>query len=333
MDDSGVFIIDGHCDSIGHFVNGRRGLLDDRDAELQGHWDLERARVGRVGLQFLASYIEEVYKPYLATRRGLELLMAAHEFVRQNAGIVKLVRDREDLRGLDGSRVGILLSVEGGEILGEDLFMLDVCFLLGVRSIGLTWNQRNALGCGVGEGDLGGGLSGFGVRVVERMNALGMLVDVSHLHEKGFWKVLEVSRCPVAATHSCARALCDHPRNLTDDQLRALAAAGGVVGINFCPDFLVPDGHAVLADVVRHIEYIAGVAGVGCVGLGSDFDGVDDLPQGLEGVDRLPRLLVALREAGFNDKEVADIAWGNFWRVLDQNLPLRGEEGCDNTAY
>ncbi|MDR2736655.1 MAG: dipeptidase [Gracilibacteraceae bacterium] len=330
MDDSGLFIIDGHCDSIGDYVGGKRDLFDDRNKAPRGHWDLKRARMGRVGLQFFASYIEEEYKPYMATRRGLELLAASHEFIRKNAKLVRPVLDRGDLRELDGSRVGILLSVEGGEILGEDLFMVDVCFLLGVRAMGLTWNQRNALGCGVGEGELGGSLSRFGVRVVERMNALGMLVDVSHLHEKGFWQVLEVSKGPVAATHSCAQALCDHPRNLTDEQLRALAAAGGVVGVNFYPEFLVQDGEARLVDVVRHIEHIAEVAGVGCVGLGSDFDGVDALPQGLEGADCLPALLVALGEAGFNNKEVADIAWGNFWRVLDQTLPsspFRGEEG------
>lgn len=325
MDNQGFWIIDGHCDSIGDFVRGRRSLRDDADKGQHGQWDIKKARAGRVGLQFLASYIEEDYKPYLATRRGLELLAAAHAFIGKNADQVRLVRDRGDLLALDGSHLGILLSVEGGEILGEDLFMLDVCFLLGVRSMGLTWNQRNALGSGVGEGDLGGGLSRLGVRVVERMNTLGMLVDVSHLHEQGFWKVMEVSDRPVAATHSCAQALCDHPRNLSDEQLRALAATGGVVGVNFCPDFLVKEGAATLHDVVRHIEHIAHVAGVACVGLGSDFDGIDDTPRGLEGAECLPVLLIALQRAGFSDKEIADIAWGNFGRVLGQTLPQRRE--------
>jgi membrane dipeptidase len=128
----------------------------------------------------------------------------------------------------------------------------------------------------------------------------------------------------VAATHSCARALCDHPRNLTDEQLRALAAVGGVVGVNFCPDFLVEHEEAVLEDVVRHIVHIAQIAGVGCVGLGSDFDGVDTLPKGLEEASRLPMLLEALGRAGFSSSEIADIAWGNFWRVLDQTLPEGG---------
>ncbi|MCL1916844.1 MAG: dipeptidase [Peptococcaceae bacterium] len=321
MDDQGFWIIDGHCDSIGDYMQGQRSLLDDTGKRRRGHWDLKRARAGGLGLQFFAAYIEEDYKPDLARYRGLEILAAAHAFMRKHADLVSLVRCRQDLRVLDGSRIGLLLGVEGGEILGEDLFMLDICFLLGVRSLGLTWNQRNALASGVGEGEGGGGVSRFGARVVEKMNALGILVDVSHINEQGFWHVLEISSRPVAATHSCARALCNHPRNLTDRQLRALAAAGGVVGVNFCPEFLVENGEAGLADVVHHIAHIAQVAGVECVGLGSDFDGVEALPRGLEEVSCLPALLEALGREGFSSQEIQAVARGNFWRVLEQTLP------------
>ena len=205
---------------------------------------------------------------------------------------VFLVQEKLDLEQIpDPTRIGILLSVEGGEILGENLFMLDIIFKLGVRALGLTWNQRNALADGVGEANTQSRLTRLGQEVIGRMNKLGMLIDVSHLNEAGFWHVLELSKDPITASHSCAKAFCDHPRNLTDEQLRALARQKGVVGVNFYPRFLKETGKATREDVVRHIYHIAEVAGVETVGLGSDFDGISETPEGLEHVGDYAHLL------------------------------------------
>ena len=198
--------------------------------------------------------------------------------------------------------------------------MLDIIYQLGVRALGLTWNQRNALADGVGEEGTQSRLTNFGQEVVLRMNELGMLIDVSHLNEPGFWHVLDLSRDPIVATHSCAKALCNHPRNLTDQQLRALAKHKGVVGVNFYPRFLRETGPATREDVVRHICHIAEVAGVETVGLGSDFDGITEVPKGLEHVGDYSYLIDDLTKVGFSTKEVEQISGRNFMRLLSNVL-------------
>lgn len=307
------WVVDGHCDSLGDYLEGKRSL---RDSSQGGHWDLERARKGKIGLQILAAYIESQYKPTQATWRGLELIHAAHRFVRENSSEVSMIREKKDLLALpDSDRLGVLLSVEGGEILGESLFMLDLIYELGVRALGLTWNQRNAIADGAGE-KTNSRLTRFGEEVVRRMNGLGMLIDVSHLNEAGFWHVLELSDQPITASHSCAYSLCPHPRNLTDDQLRAIAQVKGVVGVNFYPAFLTPDSQAQCADVIRHICHIVEVAGIDTVGLGSDFDGISCTPTGLDHVEDVPKIATALRDIGFSVTDVEKIMYKNFMRLL-----------------
>ncbi|ADY56494.1 dipeptidase [Syntrophobotulus glycolicus DSM 8271] len=311
-------IIDGHCDSLGQLVSGERSLVEET---LTGHWDLVRARKGDIALQFFAAYIESEYKPFLARHRGLELIEAALAFVDRNKNDVCLVKDKEDLAKLgQEDKIGLLLSVEGGEILGEDLWMLDIIFRLGVRSLGLTWNQRNAIGDGVGERESCGRLSNFGKEVIKKMNALGMLIDVSHLSEPCFWHVLEISDQPFIASHSNAYSVCAHPRNLTDHQLRALRDRKGLTGINFCPDFVKMNGKASIPDLVEHICHIAEIAGIETIGLGSDFDGIEETPRGLESAAKYPALLEELDKAGFSEEEIQKICYENFERVLNDVL-------------
>lgn len=308
------YVIDGHCDSIIHFVKGERTLQDPSEG---GHWDIPRAGRAGVALQFLAAYIETEYKPSMATSRGLQLIEGARRFIADHPDEVFFILGQQDLTRIpDPERIGILLSVEGGEILGQNLFMLDIIYQLGVRALGLTWNQRNALADGVGEAETQSRLTNFGREVVMRMNDLGMIIDVSHLNEAGFWHVLELSKDPIVASHSCAKALCNHPRNLTDQQLRALAQHKGVVGVNFYPVFLKETGPVTRKDVVRHICHIAEVAGVETVGLGSDFDGIAEVPEGLEHVGDYANLIDDLTKVGFSTKEVEMISGRNFMRLL-----------------
>lgn len=312
------WVVDAHCDSIGDFASGKRDL---RTSTETGHWDLTKAKRSGLGLQFVAAYIESEYKPHLATWRGLQLLDAGLRFIKENKSTVFLIENSKDINKLGNlDTLGVILSVEGGEILGESLFMLDIIYKLGVRSLGLTWNERNAIGDGVGETSSKSGLSDFGKKVISRMNLLGMLIDVSHLNEPGFWDVLEVSSKPIVASHSCAHALCSHPRNLNDKQLRALADNNGVVGINFCPDFLNSSGQATIDDVVRHISHIVDIAGIDSIGFGSDFDGIPFTPQGLENVEKYTQLLEKLEKYGFNQVEISKICHGNFVRVLNDVL-------------
>jgi len=312
-----IWIADGHCDSLGDFTDGKRDLKGHEP----GHWDLAKAKDANIGLQFFAAYIESEYKPFLATQRGLQHLEAARKFIDKNNKDVFLVTSSRDLDRLGTKgEIGILINVEGGEILGESLFMLDLIYRLGVRSLGLTWNQRNAIADGVGESNSRGGLSRFGLQVITRMNELGMVIDLSHINEAGFWDVLQHSDRPVIASHSCARSLCDHPRNLSDEQLRALAKCGGVVGVNFCQDFLCDSGKATINDVIRHLTHIAEVAGIEAVGLGSDYDGIPSTPEGLENTAKMPSLIDKLNENGFTIQEIEKICHSNFVRVLHHVL-------------
>ncbi|MDA8221710.1 dipeptidase [Desulfosporosinus sp.] len=312
------YIVDGHCDSLIDFVKGERTLQDPSEG---GHWDTTRARMSGVCLQFLAAYIEAEYKPFMATTRGLQLIEGANRFIAGHPDQLFPILGKKDLSLIpDPERTGILLSVEGGEILGQNLFMLDIIYELGVRALGLTWNQRNELADGAYEADTQSRLTNLGKQVVSRMNELGMLIDVSHLNEAGFWHVLELSKDPIVASHSCAKALCNHPRNLTDQQLRALAKHKSVVGVNFYPQFLKETGIATREDVVRHICHIAGVAGVETVGLGSDFDGITEVPEGLEHVGDYCFLIDDLRKAGFSNQEIDKISSQNFMRILSNVL-------------
>lgn len=311
------WIADGHIDSI---INYQAGKSDLRQPDGCGHWNIAGAEKAALGLQIMAMYIESEHKPAQASWRGLQLINSALNFIETNRRRIFLVSKKSDLRRLGGNKTGILVSIEGGEILGESLFMLDIIYRLGVRALGLTWNQRNAIADGVGEEFSKNGLSLFGRRVVTKMNNLGMLIDISHLNEAGFWDVLELSEKPVVASHSCARALCDHPRNLSDSQLLALAKEGGMVGINFCPEFLRPSGQATIDDVVRHICHVAEVSGVNSVGFGSDFDGINTAPEGLENVESFNCLREALEKCGFSREEMVRICHGNFVRILGEVL-------------
>ncbi|WP_027717532.1 dipeptidase [Desulfovirgula thermocuniculi] len=310
-------IIDAHCDVLTAMEEQGRSLAD---VGRGGHVDLRRLRRGGVGLMFMAAFISPAHRER-ATVRALELLARAYEELEKNREELMPVRCAADMvRARVSGKTGVLLAVEGGEALAGRLEVLRMFYRLGVRCLTLTWNGRNELGDGVGEEGTRGGLTRFGREVVREMNRLGMVVDVSHLSEAGFWDVLEESAQPVVASHSNSRRICPHRRNLTDEQIRALAAAGGVVGLCFCPDFIHPTEPS-LERLLDHLDHIVSLAGIGCVGIGSDFDGIDGVVPGLEDVSRLPNLTRALWERGYREKEIAAILGGNFWRVLHQVLP------------
>lgn len=313
-----IWVADGHCDSLGDYLMAKRTLKDSGEG---GHWDLQKAKEGNVALQFMAAFIESKYKPDRAVWRGFQLLDAAKRFIKENSDAVFPVLNKDDLlKVANKPEIGIIISVEGGEILGDNILMVDKIFQLGVRALGLTWNQQNAIGYGIGASNQKEGLTLFGRQVIKRLNELGMLIDVSHLNEPGFWDVLECSQYPIVASHSCAEAVCPHPRNLTDQQLKGLAANGGVVGINFNPPFLTRNPVAKREDVIRHISYIAEIAGIETVGLGSDFDGISDVPEQLTDAAQYPGLAQDLLKAGFSIEDVRKIFNKNFMRLLSSVL-------------
>ena len=222
--------------------------------------------------------------------------------------------------------VAAILHLEGAEPLAPDLSNLGAWYERGLRSVGLTWSRANAFAEGVpfrfpSTGDTGPGLTEAGEELVRRCNELGILVDLSHLNEAGFWDVARISSAPLVATHSNVNALCASSRNLTDAQLDAVGSSGGVVGINFAVSFLREDGAndaaTPLAEIVRHAEYIAGRIGVDHVAFGSDFDGAL-VPDELDGVAALPKLVEAFRGAGWDEAAVEKVTHRNWLRVLGE---------------
>ncbi|MFZ5597505.1 MAG: dipeptidase [Bacillota bacterium] len=310
-------VVDAHCDTLTALgKQGRR--LGQRS--VKGHVDLPRLVDGGVNVQFFAAFIDPLYRDN-PLARAMEIFDVLFGEMEDNGGAVGLVKAYSDIeRFISEKKVAALLSVEGGEALAGRIEVLRVFYQLGVRSITLTWNGRNELGDGVAEAGSGGGLTRFGAAVVREMNRLGMLVDVSHMAGKGFRDVLEESSKPVIASHSNCRKLCSHPRNLDDDQIKALAAGGGVVGLCFYPYFLDDGGTATLDRLLDHAEHMACVAGVDCIGIGSDFDGIEAVVPDLYDVTCLPLVTEGLLKRGFSSGEVEKILGGNFLRVMKQVL-------------
>jgi membrane dipeptidase len=223
-------------------------------------------------------------------------------------------------------RVAAILHLEGAEPLAPDLSDLDAWHERGLGSLGLTWSRANAFAEGVpfrfpSTGDTGPGLTEAGKALVGRCNELGILVDLSHLNEAGFWDVARLSSAPLVATHSNVHAICMSSRNLTDAQFDAIGESGGVVGINFAVSFLREDGHndadTPLSEIVRHAAYIAERIGVDHVAFGSDFDGAL-MPAELDGIAALPQLVDEFRRAGWDDEAVEKVTHRNWQRVLGE---------------
>jgi membrane dipeptidase len=222
-------------------------------------------------------------------------------------------------------RVTAIVHLEGADPLAPDLSDFEDWYERGVRSIGVVWSRPNAFGEGVpfafpGSPDTGPGLTAAGRGLVRACNELGVLVDLSHLNEAGFWDVASLSDAPLVATHSNVHALCPSTRNLTDAQLDAIGDSGGIVGVNFAVTFLREDGSQLpddttLTEIVRHVDYIAGRIGIDHVAFGSDFDGAV-VPTALGGLAGLPKLVDALRDAGYDDAALAKVTHKNWLRVF-----------------
>lgn len=310
-------IADAHIDTLSVLMS--KGL-DFGDKNSKTHADLHRLLRTGVGLQICALFTMPSPDRSQQLLQILRQVAFARSQFASNRDRVLLATDREQIAHLAPGKLTVVLSVEGGGALAGELDILNILFDLGVRALTLTWNSRNELADGVGDLSAKGGLTRFGRNVVTRMEQLGMVIDVSHLSEPGFWDVMETADGPVIASHSNAKALCRHDRNLTDAQLKALAERGGFVGLNFCPAFLNDSGRASIDDVVRHALHIAEVAGVEVLGFGSDFDGINQLPEGVADVTGLKKVVEALA-LHFTSDELEAIKGKNLQRVLSSVLP------------
>ncbi|WP_420454648.1 dipeptidase [Rubrivirga sp.] len=304
--------IDGHVDTPMLMLDQGYAL---GERHRRDHVDLPRMAEGGLDGAFFSIYVARSYgEGQAATDRALAMIEAVH---RQVAGLdeATLVRTADGV--VAASRRGqraILLGLEGGHALQGSPDVLRLLAANGIRYVTLTHSNTNSFADAATDAARWGGLSDLGRELVTEMNRLGVLVDLSHVSDSTFEDALAVTRAPVILSHSSCRALHDHVRNASDDMLRALADNGGVVMINFFADYLGPG--ATLATALDHVEHAVRVAGVDHVGLGSDFDGVPALPDGLGDVTRLPWITHGLLERGVSEADVRKILGGNVLRVM-----------------
>ncbi|MGM0919633.1 MAG: dipeptidase [Bacillota bacterium] len=219
------------------------------------------------------------------------------------------IRTKQDLHALKDDELGAILTLEGCDPIGHDLSLLSIFQQLGVRSAGLTWNFANLLADGALE-TRNAGLSFYGRHVVGKLNHYHMWTDVSHLSERSFWDVIQLAEHPIAS-HSNSYALCPHPRNLKDDQIKAIVAKNGLIGITFVPQFTSSRSRASMKHLLNHLDYVCGLAGENAVGFGSDFDGIDETIEGLEGYEQYPYLLNTLSKH-YSESQVEKFMYKNF---------------------
>jgi len=311
-------IFDGHCDTLLDILSGKRKF---GERSVDGHIDLPRLREGGVTAQVFAVYLEDQYLPAGAVKQTLRVLDVLHRELAAHPDTFTLATKAADIRAAKrAGKVAAVAGLEGAEALEGDLGTLRMFYRLGVRLLTVAWSRRNQAADGVGESRTGGGLTTFGLQMVQECNKLGILLDISHLAPAGVRDVLEASTQPIIASHSNAYALCGHPRNLTDEQLLAVANKGGVVCVVFVPSFVTADRKdASLEKLLDHIDHIVRVAGVDHVGLGSDFDGFSPPPPvGLEDVTHLPGITAGLVQRGYSEAHVRKILGENFLRVFRQ---------------
>ncbi len=339
-------IFDGHNDVLLKLYNaGGPEAITEFASGQHGQIDLPRARKGGFGGGFFAIYVPSPsegddhntemqkprydlpFPPAIPVEKALPVVLqqAAILLRMQAAGHVRICLSTDDIRAaFHEGRIAAIMHIEGAEGIDADLNNLDVLYAAGLRSLGPVWSRPTIFGEGVpfrypSDGNIGGGLTDAGKNLIRRCNDLGIMVDLSHLNEAGFWDVAKISTAPLVATHSNAYALCSHARNLTDPQLEAIAASDGMVGLNFATAFLRKDGQmrpdVPFETMLAHLDHLMDKLGEDRVGLGSDFDGAM-VPEAIGDVAGLGKLRNSMISHGYSESLMHKLCNENWLRVL-----------------
>lgn len=303
-------IFDAHCDTISKMIQKGEKL-----SENSLNVDVERMNEYDTYIQIFAAFTDKKDIKVSPINHCMTLLDKYYSETEKNKDRISVIRTYEDLKKAKKGGAASILSIEGAEVLEGSIEALRMYYRMGVRLITLTWNYANELADGICE-SRGGGLTEFGRQAVSVMEELGIVVDVSHLSEKGFWDVAECTKKPFVASHSCVKKLCGHMRNLNDEQISELIKRRGVIGVNFYPMFLDNSGKCGVDRICEHIEYIADMGGEETAAFGSDFDGIEYLPRGMFGVENMKNICGRLEERGMKKEIVAKIAFDNMYRIF-----------------
>ncbi len=319
-------VVDMHCDTIGELWKAEKAGKPISLRSNSLHIDLEKMQKGDYLLQNFAMFV------FLGREKDplvnvLEMIDVYNRAMAENADLIAPVLKYEDIeKNRAAGKLSGMLTIEEGAVLKGNPYVVRSLYRLGVRMLTLTWNFENEIGYPntiVKAKDYDPsrhyGLKPEGIEIVREMNRVGMIVDVSHLGDDSFWDVVKYCDGPFVASHSNARAVCNHTRNMTDDMIRALADKGGVMGLNFCGDFLNPNGKSRVEDMVRHAKHILNVGGSDILGLGTDYDGIDgDLE--LDHCDKMQLLAQEMDRQGFGTEQIEKIFHGNVLRLYREVL-------------
>jgi len=329
-------IIDMHCDTIMALMGNDKTLRESNNMI-----DLQKMQQGNYLLQCFAMFVPYVsrrevenYSPFEMCHKMIDRY---YNELEKNKDLILPAFSSADIENnIKNNKMTALLTIEeGGVCLGNIEFLRNF-YRLGVRMMTLTWNFKNEIATpnidyfsitreqiakeGV-KPNTTDGLTEFGIEVVKEMNRLGMVIDCSHLGDKGFYDVIKYSTKPIVCSHSCSRTVCNHPRNLTDDMLLKLKENNGVIGINYCHDFIKEDKSiATIKDIVKHIVYIRDLIGIDYIGLGSDFDGISNKDLELKDASMMNELIIELKNQGFTDEDIDKISYKNVLRVFKANF-------------
>ncbi len=341
-------VFDGHNDVLLRiFKEGGISEAATFGVGREGAIDLKKAKAGGFGGGFFAVYVPSQidfnFKYQEMTKESYDLPLpdpiswsdAVSVVAEQVAillqlekqGSLEICRSAQDIRrAFSTGKIAAIFHIEGAEAIDPDLYMLEVLHAAGLRSIGPVWSRSTIFGNGVpfrypSSPDIGSGLTDKGVALIKRCNELNIMIDLSHLNEAGFWDVVRNSNAPLVASHSNAHAITEHSRNLTDNQLRAIADSDGMVGLNFAAAFLRKDGKMLsnvpLSQMLKHIDHLINILGEDRVGLGSDYDGAV-VPEELSDVSALPKLRQAMKEHGYGETLIKKLCHLNWLRVLEK---------------
>lgn len=339
-------VLDAHSDMLNDVlpkhVLGRRNVIDK-------DW-LPGMKRGGIDTRVVAIYSDITYVPEMALRRALDLVSVLHEEINQSSSLALCITSDDIKQAKDNGKIGFILGMEGAEPLGRDIRLLRIFYIVGLRVLGLTHTLRNYAGdpAFISPTITGktGGISDFGLELVQEANKLGIVIDVSHLNDPGFWDVIENTKAPIIASHSNCRSLFDHPRCLSDSQIKAIEKTNGVIGINAAAILVNGREDATLSQLLDHLDHMVNVGGVKSVGLGFDFcdylleysseDERARLPyigpvQGLSGDTDVPKIADCLCKRGYSEEDIELILGKNFLRVFED--VLKSNHGRSTPCY
>ena len=315
-------LIDMHCDTLSYLMNDEGiSLMENRLCI-----DVQKMRKAESMAQIFACFI---YKENFPGDGGyddaytyaLKMIERGKSAFAEVSGEMKLIHSYEELMQCSAQeKIGAFLTIEEGGILNGRMERLEELYQKGIRLITLTWNYENCIGYPNSRDSqvMKEGLKPFGMEVIEKMNDLGMIVDVSHLSDGGFWDVMKRSRKPVVASHSNARSICNHPRNLSDEMIKALSQQGGVAGLNLYPYFLHKSGKTCATQMAEHVAHMYAIGGEDVIAIGTDFDGYDEGESEVTHMGQMELVFEAIKKRGFSERQMEKFWHGNVLRVLQE---------------